>query len=81
METNISDAEIRGAFKGTFFGTLDHRKMLEFSVLKMLVGYSCGHVLTRIMRDLGLITEKGNVTVKGKRFCRAAFHELMLNGG
>jgi hypothetical protein len=81
MESNVTDAEIVAAFGGTDFGGMSHRKLLEIGVLKRLVGYSCGHTLTRIMCELGLITKKETVTVKGKQFARAAYHELMLNGG
>lgn len=81
MESNVTEAEIADAFLGAFFGDMNHRKLLEIGVLKRLVGYSCGHTLTRVMCELGLITKKETVTVKGKQFARASYHELMLNGG
>jgi len=73
FQTNVSDAEIATAFDGTNFGTANHRKTLEQGVLQCLAGYSCGHTLTGIMLNLGLIGDAGRVTKKGKRFLFAAF--------
>lgn len=80
MNSNITDAEIYVAFENTNFGGADHRKLLEQGVLKSLTGYHCGHTLTMIMRKLGLTTQKGNVTKKGKEFCMSAFYEMKHSG-
>jgi hypothetical protein len=76
----VTDAEIEAAFKNTDFGVSDHRRLLECSVLKKLVGYHCGHTITTIMIGLGLIGKAG-VTKKGKQFAADAFNELMMKHG
>ena len=70
----VSDEELQKAFAGTNFGSVDHRTVLEQSVLKALCGHHSGHTATRIMEELGLRTVKGTVTAKGKAFCLAAFY-------
>lgn len=79
--TNISDAEIVTAFANTNFGRTDHRCLLEASVLKKLVGYHCGHTITTIMAELGLIGKTGTPTKKGKAFVAHAFEAQMRNSG
>lgn len=74
MRTNVSEPEIVRAFFGSNFGTANHRGLLEQGVLKRLTGYHNGHTLTVIMRGMGLITERDNVTKKGKEFVMAAFY-------
>lgn len=74
-ESNVTDAQIQDAFQGTSYGGRDHRKLVEQGLLKRNAGYYCGHVLTTIMVQLGLLTEKGRVTKKGHRFLYAAFRD------
>jgi hypothetical protein len=71
----VTDAEIEAAFAGANFGAAIPRKLLEQGVLKAMTGYSSGYTLTTIMRKLGLVTEGGRTTVKGRRFAFAAFHQ------
>lgn len=77
----ISDEEIEKAFQNTNFGSTNHRKLLEVSVLKRLVDYHCGWTITEIMKELNLIGKTEKVTKKGKEFVREAYHELMINKG
>lgn len=63
----VTNEEIEAAFHNTSFGDRDHRKLLQQGVLKINAGYRCGHTLTCIMRELGLIG-KTNTTKKGNRF-------------
>lgn len=77
----VSESELASAFNGTDFGGADHRKLIEVGVLKKAVGYSCGHTLTEIMIGLGLISRKGVLLRRGRDLLRAAFDELMRNGG
>jgi len=79
--SNISDAQIVTAFTHTNFGHANHRRLLEQSVLKTLVGYHCGHTITTIMADLGLIGKTGKPTKKGQAFVAHAFAAQMVNGG
>lgn len=65
----ITDEVIRGAFKGTNFGRTDYREFLGYSVLKKACGWHCGHTITTIMIEMGLITPKGLAPTKlGKMF-------------
>jgi hypothetical protein len=81
FESNITDADILRAFANTNFGGVDHRELLEKSVLKKTVGYYCGHTITTIMGDLGLIGKGGKITKKGQTFLQHALHEFLLAGG
>lgn len=65
----VDDAEIAKAFDGTNFGRTDYRRLLALSVMKVALRYHCGHTITVIMQDMGLITTKGRVTERGRRFC------------
>ncbi|CUJ42176.1 hypothetical protein ACOTC8_30030 [Achromobacter xylosoxidans] len=77
----VSEHDLEIAFLGTNFGAADHRKLIEIGVLKKACGYYCGHTLTQIMIRLKLIGTRGNVLKRGRELLRAAYYELMLNGG
>ncbi len=77
----IPDHELEDAFKGTNFGTVDHRKLLEASVLKKAFGYHCGHTITTIMQDMGLINADGKVLRRGQMLLREAYDHLLFLGG
>lgn len=78
----VSDQQLAEAFAGTNFGRADHRHLLHQAVLKKACGYHCGHTITTIMRDLGLICKKEPLlpTRKGRDLLRTAFHEQMVKG-
>jgi len=50
-------------------------------VLKKLVGYRCGHTITTIMKELGLIGATDAPTQKGKAFAAHSYADLMLRAG
>jgi hypothetical protein len=77
----ISDAEIEEAFKNTNFGHTKYRELLNASVLKKLVGYHCGHTITTIMKEMGLIGKTEAPTKRGIQLVREAFGHLMTVGG
>ena len=77
----VTDEEIKKAFDGTNFGGADFRQLLNTSVLKKLVGYHCGHTITEIMKELGLIGKTEKPTKKGILLVREAFATQMLGGG
>lgn len=76
----VSEAELQMVFAGTNFGTTEHRHLLHQAVLKKACGYHCGHTITTIMRELGLIGVPGLPTKKGRELMRVAFHEQMIEG-
>jgi hypothetical protein len=80
-EAIVTDAELEKAFQGTNFGHTNHRKLLEASVLKKAVGYHCGHTITTIMEQLGLIAKSGLPTKKGRQFLAHAYGHLMTMSG
>lgn len=77
----VSEAELQKAFAGTNFSTLEHRRLLHQAVLKKACGYHCGHTITVIMCELGLICKKEPLlpTRKGRELMRIAFHEQMID--
>lgn len=77
----VSERELEIAFLGTNFGGADHRKLIEVGVLKKACGYHCGHTLATIMIRMQLVGTNGTVLKRGRELLRAAYHELMLNGG
>lgn len=76
----ISDNEMRVAFAGTNFGTADLSNLVERAVLKVLCGFDNGRTLTKILKDLGLVTPLGKVTEKGKQLCFSAYYARLENG-
>lgn len=74
----VSDEALAKAFAGTDFGGHDHRDLLHVAVLKKACGYHCGHTITSIMLELGLIGSTGLPTAQGRRLISLAFHALML---
>ncbi|WP_454674874.1 hypothetical protein [Achromobacter pestifer] len=77
----VSERELEVAFLGTNFGGADHRKLIEIGAFKKACGFQCGHTLTQIMIGLKLINANGTLLKRGRELLRAAYHELMLNGG
>lgn len=78
----VSDEEMERVFWNTNFGVSDKRQLLSASVLKRAVGYHCGHTITMIMVELGLIGAKTwKVTKKGQLLLREAYHEQLLKSG
>lgn len=78
----VSEAELQKAFAGTNFGTTEHRHILHQAVLKKACGYHCGHTITMIMLELGLIVKTQPLlpTKKGRDLMRIAFREQMMDG-
>lgn len=80
-QNTIPEQELEDNFRGTNFGGLDHRKLLESSVLKKAMGYHCGHTITTIMQEMGLINADGKVLRRGQMVLREAYGHLTINGG
>lgn len=76
----VSDDDLEQAFRNTNFGGADHRTLLHVGVLKKACGYHCGHTITTIMAELGLIGIGGVPTKKGRRMMQIAYHAQMLKG-
>lgn len=66
----LTDDVIEKSFEGTNFGRTDYREFLGYSVLKKACGWHCGHTITTIMIEMGLITPKHrhHLTKLGRMF-------------
>jgi len=74
----ITDEVIMTAFEGTNFGRTDYRAFLGYSVLKKACHWHCGHTITTIMVELGLITPKAHrVTKLGRMFLSDCYDDPM----
>lgn len=74
----ITDEVIMTAFEGTNFGRTDYRAFLGYSVLKKACHSHCGHTITTIMVELGLITPKAHrVTKLGRMFLSDCYDDPM----
>ena len=69
----VTDEDIVRVFTNTNFGHDRHRELLEASVFKKLLGFHCGHTITTIMGELGLIGKNGRPTKKGRAFTADAY--------
>ena len=69
----VDDADIELAFTDTNFGDVDRRHLLQQGVLKFQANFSSGYTLTTIMKELGLVTPKGRISKKGRRFLFQSF--------
>lgn len=66
----VTDEMLLQVFQYANFGpNPNHRELVAKGILQKLAGYACGGTLTHIMRDIGFITLKGNVTRAGREFC------------
>ncbi|PKE31013.1 hypothetical protein CWS43_10065 [Rahnella sp. AA] len=66
---HLTDEYIACCFGNTNFGRTDYRNLLAHSVLKKACDSHCGHTITCIMKQMGLITRVAEVPTKlGKQF-------------
>ena len=79
----LSDDEITAAFGNTDFGSYSDtafakRKLLCEALFKVAVGYGCGGTITRIMRDLKLISKSipARLTTKGQDELKPLFQTI-----
>ena len=74
----MTDEVIMIAFEGTNFGRTDYRAFFGYSVLKKACHWHCGHTITTIMVELGLITPKAHrVTKLGRMFLSDCYDDPM----
>lgn len=77
----VNEDELADAFLGTNFGTNDMRDLrdiLHEAVWQKACGYHCGHTITVIMQELGLIGTSGYLlpTVKGRKLMQAMWQDM-----
>jgi len=77
---HLTDEYIEYAFRGTNFGRTDYRNLLAHSVLKKACGTHCGHTITVIMKQIGLITKVAEVPTKlGKQFLIDCYYNAEIS--
>jgi hypothetical protein len=73
IEEIITDEQMIKAFGHSNFGNWKPREVLADTVLKYASGYQTGHTAKIIGLELGLITQKGTLTKKGKEYLYESF--------
>lgn len=83
-KTWFSDEDLIAAFANTNFGTNDPaewRQLVEKMCVKKAVHYHCGHTITMIGVQLGLLTpKKQKISKRGINVARCAVHDLVKRG-
>ena len=66
----VADDEIKGAFLDNFksYSHEEKKKVLAECILKIFCGYRDSHTATQITKSLGLMTQKGTITKRGKDY-------------
>lgn len=67
-EELITDEQIEKAFENTNFGSAVPRELVKDSLLKLVCGYSSGHTIECIVKELSLVTKGGKITKKGQEY-------------
>lgn len=68
----VTIEEIDAVWGNSNFGTMSKEDVVKFGLLKCASGYHQGHTSQCILKELGLITEKYNLTRRG-RYCLYEF--------
>jgi len=74
-EKMVTSEEIDAVWGNSNFGSMSREDVVKYGLLKCACGYYQGHTSRGILKELGLITEKYNVTKRGKHclyifFCK-----------
>ena len=64
----ITKEQIDASFAGTNFGSDDRVFLICDAIAKSAEGYGNGWTITQICRELGVLTQKSTVTLKGLQF-------------
>lgn len=74
-EEILTDRQINNAWGNADFGQIDKRKIIGNALLKYATGYKTGHTAECICLELGLITKRHMLSVKGKLYLFAHFSQ------
>jgi hypothetical protein len=72
VQVMVTEEEITSVWGNSDFGTMTKIDVVKYGLLKCASGYYQGHTSRCILKELGLITEKYNMTKRG-RFCLYEF--------
>lgn len=74
----VEEGELDEVFQGTNFGPdPDKRGLVADCILKMQAGFAPGYTIRHIALELRLLTSKGNVSVRGRRFLFETYRHYM----
>ena len=72
----VTDKQVDLAWGNANFGkNINKRKIIALTILKCASGYYSGSTATRIVEDLGLVTEDWKLSHRGKVYLFVAFEE------
>lgn len=74
----ITDKELAKVFEGTNFGYRRPRDVIRNAVFKTMCGYWNGNTSHNIIKHLGLITPKDNISKKGMDYLYEANKEMQI---
>lgn len=70
----VTDGQLQHAWGNADFGpSRTRREVIANTLLKCASGYSTGHTAKCIAEELGLVTQKWELSKKGKRYLFAAY--------
>jgi len=75
IEQLVTDKQLNKAFQGTNFGKRTPRELIRNGILKHTCGYYTGHTIECVLKEIGLLTEKGKPTKIGKEYLYLAFED------
>jgi hypothetical protein len=76
LEDLITDKKIEIAWGNADFGeylNANKRELINNTILKCVCGYYTGHTAECIVKELGLVTDKWELTNKGRAYLFTAF--------
>lgn len=73
VEEIITDKQLDHAWGNANFGTAEKRDIIRFTLLKNACGYGSGSTAIAIVSELGLFTEMGSLSKKGREYLYEAF--------
>jgi hypothetical protein len=74
VEDLVTDKQIDLAWgNANFGGTHSKREVIANTLLKCASGYHTGHTAKCIVEELGLVTQKWQLSQRGKRYLFAAY--------
>ena len=74
----IPDADVDRVWGNANFGSMTKRDVIKYGLLKCACGYYQGFTSKSIITELGLISEKYELTAKGRLYLWAAFNDSNL---
>lgn len=77
---DITDEYIARHFEGTNYGHTNYRDIVGKGCLSAMAGYNNGYTTQRILINMGLTTEKLQLTKRGREFLFWHFNYQPVNG-